>query len=50
MSEKFYLEGMSLFLQLTQQQSQRSQHEVIGLNFVFDDILRLDFTKCKSVV
>lgn len=49
-SEKCYLQGMSLFLLLTQHQEQRSQTHQASLNYIYDDILRLDFTKCKSVV
>lgn len=50
-SEKYFLQGICIFLQFAQLQPQRN---VLSLpqtpNCVFDDIIRLDFTRFKSVM
>lgn len=50
-SEKYFLQGMCLFLQLAQFEQQRNVLNLPQtLNCVFDDIIRLDFVKFKSVM
>jgi hypothetical protein len=50
-SEKYFLQGMCLFLQLAQFQPQRNVLNLPKtLNCVFDDIIRLEFVKFKSVM
>jgi len=48
-SERFYLKGICMFLQLCQTEAPRMlNHSVaIPLNCVFNDIIRLDFLKFK---
>jgi len=50
-SEKFYLEGILQFVSLAKGSAQRSLHELQQpMNAVFNDIIRLDFTKFKQVL
>ena len=50
-SEKFYLSGISQLVSLTKASPQRSLNDLEQpMNCVFNDIIRLDFTKFKQVV
>lgn len=50
-SEKLYLQGICLFLQLTQEQGQRNVLALVNNpNCIFDDIIRLDFVKFKTAM
>ena len=50
-SEKFFLQGIISFVQLAKNSPQRGLHDLDQpLNCVFNDIIRLDFTKFKQVL
>jgi hypothetical protein len=51
-SERFYLRGICMFLSSCQQDGPRvlAHDPAVPLNCVFNDILRLDFTKYKQVL
>lgn len=50
-SEKFYLTGITLFVSMAKQSPQRGLHELDQpMNCVYNDIIRLDFTKFKQVL
>jgi uncharacterized FlaG/YvyC family protein len=51
-SERFYLKGICMFLSSCQQEGPRvlAHDPAVPLNCVFNDILRLDFTKYKQVL
>ena len=50
-SENFYLKGISQFVNLAKISPQRSLNDLEQpMNCVFNDIIRLDFTKFKQVL
>ena len=50
-SEKFYLQGITQFVSLAKASPQRSLNDLDQpMNCVFNDIIRLDFTKFKTVL
>ena len=50
-SEKFYLEGIIQFVRLAKISQQRSLNDLESpMNCVFNDIIRLDFTKFKQTL
>jgi len=50
-SEKFYLQGIISFVSMAKTSNQRGLHELEQpMNCVFNDIIRLDFTKFKGVL
>ena len=50
-SEKFYLEGIIQFVRLAKTSQQRSLNDLESpINCVFNDIIRLDFTKFKQTL
>ena len=51
-SERFYLQGINLFLLHCQSSPPRmlAHNASVPLNCVFNDIIRLDFTKFKQVM
>lgn len=50
-SEKFFLQGVCLFVGVTKTSPPKNlSHQVQPQNAIFNDILRLDFTKFKAVL
>ena len=50
-SEQFYLKGIIQFVNLAKTSPQRSLNDLEQpMNCIFDDIIRLDFTKFKQVL
>jgi hypothetical protein len=50
-SEKYFLQGITQFILFSRQMPQRNTFQMTSqLNCIFNDIIRIDFTKFKSVL